>query len=128
MPRRASVPRRTDAFLAFPGSAVLVRLLADKWTIPVIHALRRGTLRTGALRRALDGVSQKMLTHTLRTLEQYGLVDRVTYAVVPPRVEYTLTPLGRSLNEPLAVLCRWTARHGQALDAAHLARSAKASR
>jgi DNA-binding HxlR family transcriptional regulator len=66
----------------------VVSLLADKWTIPVIHAHARGTQRTGELRRAVAGVSQKMLTQTLRMLEERGRVDRTVYPVVPPRMEY----------------------------------------
>jgi DNA-binding HxlR family transcriptional regulator len=104
-----------DVFLRHPGSALVVALLADKWTIPVIHALARGTMRTTELKQALRGVSQKMLTQTLRRLESHGLVDRTVFPEVPPRVEYRLTPMGASLNEPLARLCEWTMTHGRAL-------------
>lgn len=107
-------PKRNDVFLNYSGSAVVVNLLADKWTIPVIHALSRGTKRTGELKKSLPGVSQKMLTQTLRTLEAHGLLERKVYAAVPPRVEYSLTPLGESINEPLTVLCEWVERHGAA--------------
>jgi DNA-binding HxlR family transcriptional regulator len=110
------VPTDPDIFLAYPGSAVVVMLLANKWTIPAIHELARGSKRTGELKRALVGVSQKMLTQTLRTLEGHGLVERTVHAGVPPRVDYRLTDLGHSLNEPLGVLCRWTKRHGRALE------------
>lgn len=122
-------PRRSDAdeifFIGHPGSRALLGLLADKWTIPVIHALGRGTRRTGELRRELTGVSQKMLTQTLRALEAHGLVARTVYPVVPPKVEYHLTPLGDSLNGPLAELCRWVGRHGASLTSP---RDAKARR
>jgi DNA-binding HxlR family transcriptional regulator len=116
-------PHRTTAsqagvFLRYPGSTVIVSLLADKWTIPVIHELARGTKRTGELRRGLAGVSQKMLTQTLRALEEHGLVERIVYPVVPPRVEYRLTELGESINEPLARICEWTAQHGAVLERA----------
>ena len=84
----------------FASLTVIVALLADKWTIPVIHALARGTKRTGELRTLLTGVSQKMLTQTLRALEAHGLVSREVFAVVPPRVEYRLTAFGESLSEP----------------------------
>jgi DNA-binding HxlR family transcriptional regulator len=107
-----------DAFLHYPGSTLVVSLLADKWTIPVVHALARGTKRTGELRREVAGVSQKMLTQTLRSLEEHGLVERTVYPVVPPRVEYRLTAMGESLNEPLARLCEWTVQHGRALERA----------
>ena len=113
-PRRDA--SRSMEFLHYPGSAIVVSLLADKWTIPVIHALARGTKRTGELRRALPGVSQKMLTQTLRVLEDRRLVERTVYPVVPPHVDYCLTALGRSLNVPLQNLCDWLARHGQSLE------------
>ena len=79
-PRSAATP-----FMKFPGSALVVLLLADKWTIPVIHSLARGVKRTGVLRRELAGVSQKMLTQTLRRLEKHGLIERTVFPVVPPR-------------------------------------------
>jgi len=116
MKRRSESPPET--FLRYPGSALVVSLLADKWTIPVIHALARGTKRTGELRRALSGVSQKMLTQTLRALEEQGLIRRTVYPVVPPRVEYGLTPMGESLNRPLRQLCDWTLENGAALERA----------
>ena len=102
-------------FLKFPGSALVVAILADKWSIPVIHSLARGMKRTGELRRELAGVSQKMLTQTLRRLEKHGLIERAVFPVVPPRVEYRLTALGESINEPLAHLCEWTKRYGTVL-------------
>ena len=113
----ARVPADDGVFLRYPGSSLVVALLADKWTIPVLHALGRGTRRTGELKRELGSVSQKMLTQTLRTLEAHGLVTRTVFPVVPPRVEYALTELGRSLNEPLTTLCEWIERHGAALEA-----------
>ena len=109
---RRSVP---PPFLKFPGSALVITILADKWSIPVIHSLARGTKRMGVLRRDLAGVSQKMLTQTLRRLEKHGLIERSVFAVVPPRVEYRLTALGESINEPLAQLCEWTKRNGTEL-------------
>ena len=111
--------RDPDApFVKYRGSSAVIALLADKWTIPVIHALARGTKRTGELKRELGQVSQKMLTQTLRLLEDHALVQRTVYPVVPPRVEYSLTRMGRSINEPLAQLCAWTEEHGLALERA----------
>lgn len=118
----------TDFFLRFPGSTLVIALLADKWTIPVIHELSRGTRRTGELKDALGTVSQKMLTQTLRSLELAGLVERKVYPVVPPRVEYTLTPMGESINEPLGGLCVWVERHGASLAALHARRQRAAAR
>ena len=123
-----SKTRITDAlFIKWPGSRVVLSLLADKWTIPVLHALGRGTKRTGELRRELHGVSQKMLTQTLRALEAHAMIAREVFPVVPPRVEYRLTPLGESLNEPLAELCDWVERHGAELERT-VARQATKSR
>jgi DNA-binding HxlR family transcriptional regulator len=110
------MPRAFDPFNRFRGSQQLLALLADKWTIPVIHALARGTRRFGELQRAIGGVSQKMLTQCLRRLERHGLIARTVFPVVPPKVEYALTPLGESLNEPLAGLCRWVEKHGMKLE------------
>jgi len=97
------------------GGSIVVGLLADKWTIPVVRSLARGTKRTGELKKELSGVSQKMLTQTLRNLVEHGLVARTVYPVVPPRVEYSLTALGVSMNEPLSQMCRWTEQHRDAL-------------
>lgn len=115
MPKASRSTPTEDVFLRYPGSALVVALLADKWTIPVIHALSRGTKRTTELKQALSGVSQKMLTQTVRRLEAHGLVERTVYPVVPPHVEYRLTPMGESINEPLERICEWTATHGRAL-------------
>src|SRR5262245_41613297 len=116
---------QTAKFLSRPGSSIVVGLLADKWTIPVIHSLARGVKRTGELKRELAGVSQKMLTQTLRNLEDLGLVERKAYPVVPPRVEYWLTDLGESPNEPLAQICKWTESHGDVLKRAAAKRRAR---
>ena len=94
-----------------PGVRLVVNLLGDKWTVPIVHLLAKGPLRHGQLKRGLPGVSQRMLTLTLRKLEASGLLSRTVHSTVPPSVEYTLTKLGRSLNTPLATLCHWTERH-----------------
>jgi DNA-binding HxlR family transcriptional regulator len=89
-----------------PTRQVLNRI-ADKWTVLVLHRLADGTMRFAQLRRAVDGISQKVLTNTLRGLERDGLVARRIYASVPPRVEYSLTSLGRSLSDLVARICSW---------------------
>lgn len=122
------MPKPVDGFLSRPGSRTVIELVADKWTIPVIHALARGTRRTGELRKEIPGISQKMLTQTLRNLERHGVVNRAVYPVVPPHVEYSLTALGRSLNEPLAELCRWTERYAKHLHEARADRQRAARR
>jgi DNA-binding HxlR family transcriptional regulator len=85
--------------------------LADKWAVLIIARLANGTMRFAELLRAIDGVSQKMLTVTLRDLERDGLVSRKLYASVPPKVEYSLTPLGASLSNQVAELCHWAEAH-----------------
>src|SRR5438067_10620882 len=93
-----------------PSRLVLDRI-ADKWTALVIQILASGTMRYAELQRAIGGISQKMLTQTLRSLEREGLVQRRVYPVVQPKVEYSLTKLGRTLIEPLHALCRWSEKH-----------------
>ena len=90
---------------------LVLDLIADKWTTLVIHLLAGGTYRYSDLHRSIDGISQKMLTQTLRELEANGLVLRKVYPEVPPRTEYSLTPLGLTLTEPLGALCAWAERH-----------------
>jgi DNA-binding HxlR family transcriptional regulator len=101
--------------------------IADKWTALIIHVLAAGTRRHSELRREIGGISQKMLTQTLRSLEHDGLVTRKVHPVVPPMVEYSLTSLGKSLIEPLEAICRWAEKHLPELQAAR-ARSRKAGR
>lgn len=86
-------------------------LIADKWTVLVIYLLSSGTKRYGELQRTIQGISQKMLTQTLRKLEDDGLVNRTVFPEVPPRTEYELTPLGQTLREPLGALCSWAQDH-----------------
>lgn len=99
--------------------AMLARV-ADRWTLFIIDALHDGggTLRFGALAQAVPGISRKMLTRTLRLLERDGLVARQAYAVVPPRVDYALTPLGAALGESLCGLWLWASAHIDAVAAA----------
>ena len=99
-----------------PSRLVLDRI-ADKWTALTIQILAGGTMRYAALQREIGGISQKMLTQTLRSLERDGLVQRTVHPVVPPKVEYSLTKLGRTLIEPLQGLCRWSEKHLAELEA-----------
>ena len=85
--------------------------VGDKWSVLVVVLLRDGQLRFSDLRRSVEGISQRMLTHTLRQLERDGLVERTVYPSVPVRVEYELTALGRTLIEPLAALAQWAEDH-----------------
>ena len=88
-------------------SRELLAMVGDKWALLLLPQLAAGPKRNGELIRALEGVSQKMLTQTLRDMERNGLVSRRDFQQVPPRVEYELTPLGRSLGQVVAALDRW---------------------
>jgi DNA-binding HxlR family transcriptional regulator len=97
----------------------VLELFSVKWTSMVLHALHMlhgGTCRTGVLQRSLPGISKKMLTQTLREMERDGLVTRQVFDVVPPRVEYSLTPLGVEFVEPIEMLYQWGKSHAAALD------------
>src|SRR5947209_733690 len=98
-------------------SEVLARV-GDKWTVLVVTELGKGPRRFNEIRRALGSISQRMLTLTLRGLERDGLVTRTVFATVPPRVEYELTRLGRSLLEPVSGLGLWARRNRNAIDEA----------
>jgi DNA-binding HxlR family transcriptional regulator len=85
----------------------LLDLIGGKWSILLLCCLQQGPVRTGALMRQVGGISQKMLTQTLRNLERDGFVKRTSYPEVPPRVEYQLTELGRSLSELARTMEQW---------------------
>lgn len=92
-------------------SRVIFSRIGDRWTMFIVLALSRGTLRFGELREQLGQVTPKVLTETLRTLEADGLVARESFPDSPPRVEYSLTALGRSLLEPIAAMRAWAEAH-----------------
>lgn len=97
-----------------PASRVIREILSrvgDKWSLLVIGLLHDGPLRFTEIQRRVDGISHRMLTQTLRSLQRDGLVSRTSYAEIPPRVEYAVTPLGRSLSEPAIALAAWAAEH-----------------
>jgi DNA-binding HxlR family transcriptional regulator len=96
---------------------VLARI-GDKWTVLVINELGDGSQRFNALQRAIAGVSQRMLTLTLKNLERDGLVSRTVTPSVPPRVDYALTDLGRSMLVPVRALGQWAQGHIPEMDAA----------
>jgi DNA-binding HxlR family transcriptional regulator len=104
-------------------SRQVLDLVADKWAVLVIAAIAEGHHRNGALLRRVGGISQKALTRSLRDLAHNGLVYRHDFAEVPPRVEYTLTATGQSLQPLLAALCGWAIEH---LDDVAAARAASA--
>ncbi|MFB0488508.1 DNA-binding HxlR family transcriptional regulator [Methylobacterium sp. OAE515] len=98
-------------------SQVLSRI-GDKWSVLVIMLLHRGPHRFSALKRSIGGISQRMLTLTLRNLERDGLVSRTVTPSIPPRVDYELTEMGRSLAEPVKALGAWAFQHLDAIGAA----------
>jgi DNA-binding HxlR family transcriptional regulator len=100
--------------------------VADKWSLLVIALLDSRTLRFSELQREIDGISQRMLTVTLRQLERDGLVRRTVYPVVPPRVEYELTPLGATLLDTIQSLVTWTEEHQDAIASARAEYDARA--
>ncbi|MEU8386131.1 helix-turn-helix domain-containing protein, partial [Streptosporangium sp. NPDC048865] len=100
--------------------------IADKWSLLVIALLDNRTLRFTELSREIDGVSQRMLTVTLRHLERDGLVRRTVHPVVPPRVDYGLTPLGVTLHDTIQSLVTWTERHQNEIAAARAGYDARA--
>jgi DNA-binding HxlR family transcriptional regulator len=89
----------------------VMAVLAEKWTLLVVTQLANGPMRTAEIRRGVEGVSEKMLIQTLRKLEGFGLVSRKAYPEVPPRVEYRLTPLGRSLARLAGLFGRWVEKN-----------------
>jgi DNA-binding HxlR family transcriptional regulator len=99
--------------------------VADKWSLLVIALLDDREMRFSELRRQIDGVSQRMLTVTLRHLERDGLVRRTIYPEVPPRVEYALTPLGASLHATIQALVTWTEAHQEQIATARAAYDAR---
>lgn len=92
-------------------SRKILQLIGSKWSMLLLCSLRSGALRTGALRREVGGISQKMLTQTLRDLERHGLIERISYDEIPPRVEYKLTRLGRSLSNLIDEIEQWIESH-----------------
>ena len=93
------------------GVSEILSRVGDKWTIQVVVSLRLGALRFNGLKRQVRGISQQMLTRTLKTLERDGMVERAVRHSTPPQVEYTLTPLGHSLSETVRQLADWAAAH-----------------
>ena len=102
-------------------SRIVLERIADKWTALIIQVLANGTQRYASLQRAIGGISQKMLTQTLRSLERDGLVLRKVHPVVPPKVEYRLCPLGESLAAQLQPLVTWANKNHAAVRKARTA-------
>src|SRR2546421_11595453 len=117
-------PRDPEADPACELRNILDRI-ADKWSLLVIYVLADGSRRFSELRRAIDGISQRMLTLTVRQLEREGLVNRTVFPLVPPRVDYELSPLGSTLLETIQSLVAWAGEHGNEIAAARAAYDAR---
>lgn len=117
-----------DVYLRNCASRDVLGLLSNKWVCLVLGSLSSGPRRFGALRRHLDGITQKMLTQTLRDLERAGLVARQVFPTTPPRVEYSLTPLGGNLETLMGAVRAWSEEHIDAITAARAAYDERAAR
>jgi DNA-binding HxlR family transcriptional regulator len=122
-----TIERPPDVLRATCGSRAVLDLIADKWTVLVLCALDCDRVRFTELRRRVQGISQKMLTQTLRTMERNGLVTRTVYATVPPHVDYDLTPLGHTLADSVECLRRWAETHMTAVQEAQTAYDRRAA-
>jgi len=103
----------------------VLQRVGDKWSMYVIDLLGQGTMRFTELHRSIDGITARMLTVTLRGLERDGIVTRTIHPVIPPRVEYTLTPMGRTLLDSIGRLVTWADSHLPEIDAARATYDAK---
>src|SRR5271156_3275636 len=104
-------PRNTDLPSDCRAISDLLGRIGDKWSVLVVARLGEGPLRFNELRRSIGGISQRMLTLTLRGLERDGLITRTVFPTIPPRVDYALTPLGRDLLTPVSALGAWAIRN-----------------
>ncbi len=116
-----------DVYLRNCASRDVLDLLSNKWACLVLGSLSTGPRRFGALRRHLDGITQKMLTQTLRELERAGLVDRRVFPTAPPQVEYSLTPLGEDLETLMGAVRAWSEKHIEAITSARAAYDERAA-
>ena len=103
----------------------VLQRVGDKWSVYVIDLLGQGTKRFSELHRSIDGITSRMLTVTLRGLERDGIVSRTIHPVIPPRVEYELTPMGRTLLDTIGQLVSWTDSHLPEINAARAAYDAR---
>lgn len=104
-----------NVFLADCPARTAIEIIANKWSVVTLFALSDGPKRHGELVSLSGGISRKVLTETLRRLQSNGLIDRRVYAEAPPRVEYSLTALGQTLQEPIRTLTMWARTHGEEL-------------
>ena len=121
------VPARREVGACLKVTQVL-RRIGDKWTVLIIIMLRERGYRFNELKRGIDGISQRMLTLTLRNMERDGLVTRMVTPSIPPRVDYKLTEIGRSLAEPIKMLGEWAFANLESIGVAQVLYDAKERR
>jgi DNA-binding HxlR family transcriptional regulator len=103
---------KNEATLQADCSSQVLSIIASRWTVMVMHALQKDTKRYSEITRMIPGITQKVLTDTLRKLERNGIVERIVYPVVPPKVEYKLTDLGHKLLATTEMLATWAEDNG----------------
>jgi DNA-binding HxlR family transcriptional regulator len=114
--------RPPDLFNRLCPSRTIIDLIGSRWSMLIVCALRQGPVRANELIRRIDGISQKMFTHTVREMERSGLIHRQSYPEVPPRVEYSLTLLGDDLSTLVHQMEEWVVKnYDQIMDAKHSA-------
>ena len=121
----ADEPSECPAALSPCRAREVLQRVGDKWSVFVIDLLGRGTMRFGELHRSIDGITARMLTVTLRGLERDGIVTRTIHPVIPPRVDYALTPMGRTLLDTIGRLVTWADSHLPEIEAARAVYDAK---
>jgi DNA-binding HxlR family transcriptional regulator len=115
------LPEHSDVTKACPAVNAILSRIGDKWSVLIVMELASRARRFNELKRDIAGISQRMLTLTLRGLERDGLVSRTVFDTVPPKVEYALTDLGHSLQEPVMALGKWAIRNRDEILAARAA-------
>jgi DNA-binding HxlR family transcriptional regulator len=120
------IEMKKDAFTCGLDAALFV--LGGKWKPLILFHLAHGTRRYGELRRAVGGVSDKVLIQQLKELQADGIIDRIDYGEIPPRVEYSLTTFGRTLGKALAPLCEWGTKYSADVEAIVAGRKAREHR
>ncbi len=115
------IPEHSDVTEACPAVNAILSRIGDKWSVLIVMELAKSARRFNEIKRNINGISQRMLTLTLRGLERDGLVSRRVFDTVPPKVEYALTDLGRSLQEPVMALGNWAIFHRDRIHAAQAA-------
>ncbi|MFG1360707.1 winged helix-turn-helix transcriptional regulator [Xanthobacter pseudotagetidis] len=118
--------RPYDVYEARCPTRMVLDRIADKWAVLILDRLRAGPVRFNHLRRDINGISQKVLSQTLKRLERDGLVSRAVFPTVPVTVEYTLTPLGHTLTDTVAAIAHWAERNMDAVLKAQAAYDARA--